>query len=212
MISWYQEISSWYQEFDILISRIRFLDIKKSISWYQELPLLNYTKPFLDIKNSNSWYQEFDFLISRIWFLDIKKWILDIKKWILDIKKWILEIKKWILDIKKYLLISRNRIIDIKKSNSWYQEFGFDFERKTIARNIWISSTKVLHKCLIYFQHKSCAELIFIVDFQRTSNAEIHSDFGLKTCARLYCDSISNAKLVQDYIVIRFRTQNLCTN
>ena len=136
-----------------------------------------------DIKNSHSWYHVFEFLISSIHFL-----------------------------------ISRIRILDIRNSISWYQKFDFLISRihflisrnvtwfisstKSLQESIWISSTNEL---------KSCAELKFIVDFQRKINAEIHSDFELKTCARLYCDSISNSKLVHDNTVIRFRTQNLCT-
>ena len=48
-ISWHQEMISWYQDFDFLISgnvyyfvilRTRILDIKKCISWYQEMYFL----------------------------------------------------------------------------------------------------------------------------------------------------------------------------
>ena len=41
-----------------LISRVRFLDIKKWISWYQEFDFLISRNRILDIKKSNSWYQE----------------------------------------------------------------------------------------------------------------------------------------------------------
>ena len=78
-----------------LISRNRILDIKKYLL-------------FLDIKKSISWYQEIDFLISRILFLDIKKTISWYQKIFLDIKK-------KILISRIHFLISRNRIVDIKK-------------------------------------------------------------------------------------------------
>ena len=64
---------SWYQEFDFLITRNTFPDIKKCI--------LIPRNAFLDIKNSISWYQEI------IHIFDIKKRIPDINKSILDIKE-----------------------------------------------------------------------------------------------------------------------------
>ena len=48
-----------------------------------------------------------------------------------DIKKWFLDIKNsnsWYQEIE--FLISRNRILDIKKSNSWYQEIEYSWYQK----------------------------------------------------------------------------------
>ena len=59
-IYWYQEIDFLISRNDFLISKIRFLDIKKCVL-------------FFDIKKSNSWYKEKYFLISGNVFLDIKK-------------------------------------------------------------------------------------------------------------------------------------------
>ena len=104
---------SWYQEFDFLISRNTFPDIKKCISWYQEFDFLisrNNTH-FLISKKSNSWYQEtiswyqeFDFLISSNVFWGA------------------------VLLFTKYFYI-RIWMLDIKKWNSWYQEFDFLISR-----------------------------------------------------------------------------------
>ena len=87
-----------------------FLDIKNSIFWYPDSVL------FLNFKKSHSWYQdmhflyqEFDFLISKIRTLDIKILIF----WYQELDYLISRIR--ILDIKKSFL-------DIKKSNSRYQE------------------------------------------------------------------------------------------
>ena len=70
---------------------------------------------FLDIKKSNSWYLEIEFLISRNLFLDIKN---DNISWYQEMIFWYQEfdffyIKKWVL------------FLDIKKSNSWYEEMHF---------------------------------------------------------------------------------------
>ena len=109
-----------------------FLDIKKSIS-KNRIPDIK--KWFLDInkihvliwrnvfwgavyyKLSISWYQEFYFFISRIHFLISRNKIIAIKKWNL-------------------FLISRNPILDIKKSISWYQEFDFllDIKKYILSR------------------------------------------------------------------------------
>ena len=76
MISWYQEIEFLISEnkVDFFISKIRFLDIKKSFFWYQEIEYL---------------ISENHFLISKIRILDIRNWIFDIKKWFVfsDIRK-----------------------------------------------------------------------------------------------------------------------------
>ena len=144
---------SWYEEFDFLISRFLFPDIKKSfiipipIFWYQEMAII------LDIENSIFliflkiairipifWYQEMAiildiensiFFISRNIILDIKKWNLD-----LDIKKsnsWYQEIKFLISSISWYqefdIFISRIWFLDFKKSNSWYIELEFLISR-----------------------------------------------------------------------------------
>jgi len=51
---------------ELLISRIRIVDIKNCNSWYQQfefliswIPILDMNNLFVDIKNSNSWYQQF---------------------------------------------------------------------------------------------------------------------------------------------------------
>ena len=86
-----------------LISRYRFLDIKKWISLYQEM----------------------NFSISRNEFLNIKKWILDIKKyfWYQEILFYINNSISWYQEIE--FLISRIPFLDIKNFISWYQEFHF---------------------------------------------------------------------------------------
>ena len=73
----------------------------------------------LDIKKCSEFLiSKNDFLISRIRFFDIKKWFFDIKKWFFDIKK----SKSWYQEMtciswyqKFDFLISKNRILDIKK-------------------------------------------------------------------------------------------------
>ena len=85
-----------------MISRIRFLVIKKSISWCQEI-------------NFISWYQEIYFLISRNEFLISRNQIFDIKKYSINSKT-----------------APQNTFLDIKKSISWYHEIiswyqEFDF-------------------------------------------------------------------------------------
>ena len=118
-----------------LISRIRFLDIKKYILrirftmkyflidlsriwfeikfifWsYQEMEFPSWYQEIIscDIKNSISWYQRNEFLDRSIKISIII--FLDIKKWILDIWK----SNSWYQEILPFLDI-KNRILDIKK-------------------------------------------------------------------------------------------------
>ena len=108
-----------------------FLDIKNSISWYQEM---------------NYWYKEiyFDikkyFLISRIRFLDIKNYFLISRIRFLDIKIWILDIKKsnsW-----------------YQKCISWYQEFDFLISRNNT--HLLISGNRILDikKCILDIKNR----------------------------------------------------------
>ena len=134
---------SWYQEFDFMdffISRIRFLDIKKWILdirksnyWCQEILKNSKTEPqniFHDNKKPISWYQEmiswyqeFDFFLYQEMFL-------------------FLYIKKCF-----YFFISRNRVLDIKKSISWCREMYFLISRNQILdiMKCWLNSKTAPH-------------------------------------------------------------------
>ena len=90
---------------------------------------------FLAIKKWNTWYQVIDFLIYReIEFLISKNIfcaavLLFIKYFLMSrninyfliSRNRILDIKKWLLDIKKW----NSRFLDTKNSISWYQEINF---------------------------------------------------------------------------------------
>ena len=126
--------------------RIRFLDIKKSNTWYKKMHILISRKRYLDIKKqytlldikkSNSWYQEiiswyqeFELFISRnvFWgavllfikyFLISKILFLDIKNSFLDIKKWLNSKTTSYYDAPFYYLFS---ISWYQECISWYQE------------------------------------------------------------------------------------------
>ena len=94
-----------------------------------------------------------DIWIWRNWILDIKICIFFIKNSIFDIKNswysWILEIEFLISRNIYYFLISRNRILDIKKSISWYQEFYF-----LISRNRFLDIKKyfLISKNISWYQ------------------------------------------------------------
>ena len=117
-----------------LISRTRFLDIKKWILDIKKYFLISrniFLKSiirFLDIKKlyqeiiQISWYQKIEFLISRnvFWgavslfikyFLISRIWFLDTKKW----NSWYQEFDFLLSRNIDYFLRSRNRILDIKK-------------------------------------------------------------------------------------------------
>ena len=129
----------WYQEIDFLISR--------NVFWGAVLLFFKYflisRNWFLDIKNS--------FMMARNIILDIKKWnairFLGRQNKLNDIYQEIDYLISrnvfWgaVLLFIKYFLISRNIIIDIKKwnlfldikkSNSWYQEIDFLISRNRI--------------------------------------------------------------------------------
>ena len=136
---------SWYQEIEFLISRNQILDIKNHISWFLEVFLVSRNneyflvsrirfldiKKWIDIKKSNSWYQEFNFLKSRK-----NEYLLISRNRILSYQ----EIDSFFLPRnihyffvrKKDFLISKIRLLDIKNSITWYQEFDF-----LISRNIF---------------------------------------------------------------------------
>jgi len=104
-----------------LISRIRIPDISNWIT---------------DINNSNSWYQEFicwyqefEFLISTI---DLR-WY---QQWFADIRHSNTSIKNTSLISGILLLISTIGILDIKNSNSWYQELVLLISRITITATL----------------------------------------------------------------------------
>jgi len=50
----------WYQQFELLISAIRIVDINNSNCWCQQFGVI------VDISNSYCWYQQFKLLISTI--------------------------------------------------------------------------------------------------------------------------------------------------
>ena len=110
-----------YQEIDFLISKNRFLDIKKCILRRR----FTIFKVFLDIYNLISWYQEF---IS--WYQEIYSWYQEIVKSNSGYQEFHFLIpRNQFLDIEKYLINSKtahqNTIFDIKKWISWYQEIHF---------------------------------------------------------------------------------------
>ena len=120
-------------KFHFLISRIKFFDIKKWILYIrnQILDIKKYrinskTVPqntFIDIKKSISWYQK---MIS--WYQECDFWYQE-----MCIISWYQEID---------FLISRNRILDIRKCISWYQEMYFLISRNRILdiKKCWINS------------------------------------------------------------------------
>ena len=77
----------------LLISRIRFIDIKNS---------------FIDIKNS--------FIDIKNAFIDIKNSFIDIKNSFIDIKNSFIDIKNSFIDIKNAFIDIKNSFIDIKNS------------------------------------------------------------------------------------------------
>ena len=117
---------------------------------------------FLDIKNSISSYQEFHFFISRIPFLHIKKTVpqntfLDIEKsisWYKKMISWYQEFDFLISRNVFYLLISRNRILDIKKC--WINSKtaphkiapGITWHARWVKRRIELNKDNIITTCL----------------------------------------------------------------
>ena len=94
-----------------------FLDIKKLNSWSRT--------QILDIKKSISisWYQEINFLISEnnmnlCWYQEMTSWYQKFD-FLIGLSR----------NVYFYFLISKSRIIDIKKCISWYQEMYFLISR-----------------------------------------------------------------------------------
>ena len=128
------------QEFDFLISRIRFFDIKKYFfilkKSFSKIDFLMSRFQFCDIKNSIFWYQEKKFEIKKYFY--IKKnpfrksifWCKEIDFYDTRIRLFlsrnIFDIKKNLVNrffvIKKYDIRNKTSPFDIKNKNVWYKK------------------------------------------------------------------------------------------